>query len=227
VRVFVEVGCGTAHAGVRREVTDMWQEHGRPGRIALLIVMAAVAIALAVMEALAAHAEQGDHEVTPWTPHVQQVDRALRRNNLDVAAREWHDAYVAALGSGRWQGMLAVGDAALRIGETSRSRRTSVSRAHNAYLSALFRARDERSLEGVLRTGEAFAALGDTGLAIYCLRIAEPLLAVESHGPAARRFPVLRDRLGEPVSTAEQGSAYSCPDPSACSGPSASPSAAR
>ena len=208
------------------EVIDMWDVHGRQARIALLIVVAAMAIALAVMEALAAHAEQPDRGTTPWAPHLQQIDRALRRNNVNVARREWHDAYVAALGSGRWQGMLAVGDAALRIGDASRSRMTGATRAHHAYLSALFRARDERSLEGVLRTGEALAALGDTGLAIYCLRIAEPLLAVEPHGPAAQRFPVLRGRLGEPV-IADRGPAYSCRDPSACPSPSASASAAR
>jgi hypothetical protein len=208
------------------EVRDMWHEHRRQVRIAFLIGAAALAIALAVMEALASHTEWPDRGTTAWAPHVQQIDRALRRNRVNLATREWHEAYVAALGSGRWEGMLAVGDAALRIGDASRGRMTAASRAHHAYLSALFRARDDRSLEGVLRAGEAFAALGDTALAIYCLRIAEPLLAVEPGGPGARRFPLLRGRVGEPV-TAERGPEYSCPAPSACRSPSASASSVR
>jgi len=155
----------------------MGRPDGRRGRIVVLLLVAALAIALAVMEALAAHTDVPHTVSAPWTLPLQRMETALRRSDVDIATRAWHDAYVAALDSGRWQGMLAVGDAALRLGQFSQPRRAAAARAHHAYLSALFRARDDRSVDGVLHVGEAFAALGDTGLAIYCLRIAEPYAA--------------------------------------------------
>ena len=45
--------------------------------------------------------------------------------------------------------------------------------ARQAYLGALFRARAEASLDGVLRATEAFATLGDRDVAEEGLRIAE------------------------------------------------------
>jgi hypothetical protein len=176
----------------------MRHRDGHAGRIVVLIVVAVLAIALAVIEALAAHIDASPAAAAPWTVHLQRMDNALRRDDVSVAARAWHEAYVAALGSRRWEGMLAVGDAALRLGHASRATRpAAVARAHHAYLAALFRARDDRSLDGVLHVGEAFAALGDTGLAIYCLRIAEPLAAVEPGGSGGGQ-PTLRGIEGVP-----------------------------
>src|SRR5258706_5507751 len=143
----------------------MEQPEARPTCIALLIVTAALAIALAVLEALASDREIAFAPSAPWTEHLRRVDDALRRNNVDVAARAWQDAYVTSIGSRRWEGMLAVGQAALRVGDASGTRLAAGSRARQAYLVALFRARDDRSLDGLLRVGEAFAALGDEALA--------------------------------------------------------------
>jgi len=171
---------------------------GKQTRIALLIVVAALAIALAVIEALAGQGEAPDTAVALWASHLQRQDNALRRNDVSVAVRAWHDAYVAALGSRRWEGMLAVGDAALRVGDVTRARLVAGSKARQAYLGALFRARDEQSLDGLLNVGAAFAALGDNALAIHCLRIAEPFIATDSDGTGAQRMRVLEDRLGEP-----------------------------
>lgn len=164
----------------------------QPTRIALLIIAAVLAIALAVIEALAAPEEPG-----PWAAHLQRLDEALRRNDTALADRAWQDAYVAALGSGRWEGMLAVGDAALRANTATRGRAISRARARHAYLAALFRARDHRSLEGMVYVGDVFAGLGDTGLAIYCVRLAEPLAEESPASAGARRLRALRDRLGE------------------------------
>lgn len=151
----------------------MEQPETRPARIALLIVTAALAIALAVIEALASDRAAGDPETAPWAAHLQRVDDALRRNDVRVAAGAWHDAYVTSLGSRRWESMLAVGDAALRVGDVTGARLAARSKARQAYLVALFRARDERSLDGLLRVGEAFASLGDQALAIHCLHLAD------------------------------------------------------
>jgi hypothetical protein len=61
--------------------------------------------------------------------------------------------------------MLAVGDARLRIDQSTGPGNTAVAKAREAYLAALFRARQEGSLEGVIRAAEAFDALGDVEVA--------------------------------------------------------------
>ena len=98
----------------------------------LLIAAAVLAIVLAVIEAFAAHAEAPEAVARPWAPHLRRMDDALRRNNVGVATRAWQDAYVAALGSRRWEGMLAVGDAALRAGRVSHTRVPATTRAFSA-----------------------------------------------------------------------------------------------
>src|SRR5262245_52522350 len=87
----------------------------------------------------------------PWAVPIRTMDSALMAGDLSAAERAWHEAYVAALGARRWEGMLAVGDAALRLGEVVRGPRVAATQAREAYLAALFRARDRRSLDGVLR----------------------------------------------------------------------------
>jgi hypothetical protein len=162
-------------------------------RIAFLVVAAALAIALAVIEALAGQNNQLSTPEPQWAQHLHRVDEALRRNNVSAADRAWHDAYVAALGSRHWEGMLAVGDAARRIGDRSNTRLAAGAKARQAYLGALFRARDDRSREGLLHVAHAFAALGDTAFAIHCLRIAEPLTAAD---PDALTTRSITDRAG-------------------------------
>ena len=51
----------------------------------------------------------------PWAFPIRTMDSALTAGDLSAAERAWHEAYVAALGARRWEGMLAVGDAALRL----------------------------------------------------------------------------------------------------------------
>jgi hypothetical protein len=119
----------------------------------------------------------------PWAVPVRTMDRALTAGDLSAAERAWHEAYVAALGARRWEGMLAVGDAALRLGEVIRGPRVAVTQAREAYLGALFRARDRRSLDGVLRTAEAFDRMGDVELADRARSVADILV---SRGQVAR-----------------------------------------
>src|SRR6266851_1589878 len=78
---------------------------------------------------------------TLWHAHITTVDRALARHDVSVAVGAWHDAYGAALASRGWEGMIAVGDAFLRIGAEAGSGRGSRSNARQAYLNALIRAR--------------------------------------------------------------------------------------
>lgn len=96
---------------------------------------------------------------------------------MSAAELAWHKAYVAALGSRGWEGMLEVGHASLRIGEVAKGRKVAQAKAREAYLSALFRARSQGSVEGVLRTAEAFSAVGDREAVERCFAIAEGLIA--------------------------------------------------
>jgi len=97
-------------------------------------------------------------------PAVQAVDQALARKDVAAAERAWHEAYLDALASRRWEGMIAVGDAALRMGARPKARQS--------YLLALERARAAGSAEGAQRVSQAFAALGDHEVARMCLRVA-------------------------------------------------------
>jgi hypothetical protein len=174
----------------------MGHQDGKQARIAVLIAVAMTAIALAVLEVLAGEIETAGATPPPWASHLRRVDEALQRNHVGVAARAWHDAYVAALGSRRWEGMVAVGDAALRVGEVGGSRLAAGAQARQAYLGALFRAREDWALDGLLHVATAFAALGDTAMAIHCLRLAERMAM--SDAVNAHRIRTHKARLGQP-----------------------------
>lgn len=168
----------------------------RPARMngssTLVVIGAAILfILLAVLEAMAG----------PANPRgsVQRVDDALAKGDLTAAERAWQDAYTAALGSRRWEGMLEAGDAARRIGEASGSGKAADARARQAYLTALWRARRAGSLDGVLRAAEAFSALGDREVVAQCLRIAERLAAERRDAQARDQVLTLSQRLGQPT----------------------------
>ena len=132
--------------------------------------------------------------VGPWTAHLRRVDDALGQQNLRAADLAWRDAYVAALVSRRWDGLVEVGDAYLRIGEVAIGRKAEV-RARSIYLDALFRARQQGSLDGALRVAEAFAVLGDHEVALQGARIAEGL-AAKARDPQGRgRARAARERM--------------------------------
>jgi len=131
----------------------------------------------------------------PWTAHVRKADQALAERNVGAAELAWHEAFVAALRSRHWKGLLEVGDVYLRIGELARARKASEAKARQLYLAALFRARQQGSVEGVLRTAEAFAALGDREVVDQCLRIAEGLAAQARDAQARALVRAFAERL--------------------------------
>jgi hypothetical protein len=117
-----------------------------------------------------------DREIRPadWTPEKDDVswaslltafDDALARGDAGAALRTWTQAHSAALRSRHWEGLLAVGEARLRVERAADPEKAAVATAREAYLAALFRARQEGSLEGVIRAAEAFEALGDVEVA--------------------------------------------------------------
>jgi hypothetical protein len=126
----------------------------------------------------------------PWVSDLDRLDGALARKELGTAMRAWHDAYGAALGSRRWEAMIDVGDAAVRLGHAVGSQTDERPKARRAYLSALFSARERGSVDGVLRAAQAFVDLGDRELARQAVGMAERMIARTGD-------PALRARVGE------------------------------
>lgn len=160
------------------------QEGGTVLRTSVAVALIGLGLVAAVMEV---QADLVPHETrraayrlqfdTRWRAHVGTLDQALARHDVSAAVGAWHDAYGAALASRGWEGMLAVGDAFLRIGAEAGSVSGSRSSARQAYLNALIRAHRDRSVDGLRRTAAAFTALGDHAAATHCLRVADELAA--------------------------------------------------
>lgn len=131
----------------------------------------------------------------PWSPAILQADAALARKEYSAALRAANDAYSLALGTTRWDGMVCAGDLYRRIGEATGLRRSFESKAREAYQKAFFRARQQASVEGVLRATEGYAALGDTQMVGLGLRVAERLAARDPEAQADIR--TFRARFGD------------------------------
>lgn len=149
-------------------------------------VMAAAAVALTALAATPA-GSVGQAREGPWMVHIRAMEAAMARKNMRAATRARDEAYLAALASPGWEGMLAVGDASVQLGAASGSRGALESDARRAYLAAFFRARQKSSLEGVLGTAEAFSRLGDREVVRDCVQVAERL-AAHSTDPRARDY---------------------------------------
>ena len=107
-----------------------------------------------------------------WKLRLAAVDHALANGDGAAAVRAWRDAYAAARSSRRWEAMIELGDAAVRIGEDGQPR------ARRAYLTALGRARRDGSVDGVLRPARGFETLGDHDVAAQCREIAGQLATI-------------------------------------------------
>lgn len=167
---------------------------GRYLRVGVGVALAVVGTALAGNAAALANPEG------PWATATQQVDTALARKEYSAALRAANDAYALALGTTRWDGMVCAGDLYRRIGEATGLRRSFEAKAREAYQKAFFRARQQASVEGVLRSIEGYAALGDTQMVGLGLRVAERLAARDPEAQADIR--TFRARLGDPSFTA-------------------------
>jgi len=109
------------------------------------------------------------------TRALDAVEDALGTGDAAAMLRTWHVACLDALGSQRWEPMLAVGDAAWRIGQATGFKIAFAAKARQAYHVALYRAHKQGTLAGVQRVGEAFAALGDREAVEQCATIAARL----------------------------------------------------
>jgi hypothetical protein len=166
---------------------------------------------IAVMEMLASEVPSA---ATPdgWAEPLDRSDAALANGDAAGALTAWREANAAALRSRQWEGMIAVGDAARRLGSRDKAPRDSLVRARQAYLTALYRARLEHSVEGTLRVAAAFGELGDRDDVVRALRIAEqqagrdPVKRARVHAVADRwmSLPVVNDRHDSPLTGGHQ-----------------------
>ena len=156
----------------------------RARRIFFSLVLATAALLAALEVTLARAGGPTAKPNAPWLMPLRDMDCALASGDLASAATARHKAHLAALGSRSWEGFLAVGDAALRLGDASGDRRAIEPEARRAYLSALTHARAQRSLDGVLRATESFARLGDRDTVEQGIRIAHDLAGTDGDAQA-------------------------------------------
>ncbi|HKZ07537.1 MAG TPA: hypothetical protein VJU81_18870 [Methylomirabilota bacterium] len=128
-------------------------------------------------------------------PEIQVMDAALARGDISTAVRARHSAHQRATTARSWQGMLAVGDATRRLEEATGYRAVALSEARRAYLAALYRARQQGSLEGALGAARAFAALGDRDMVEGSLAIAADLAARRGDPQASDQVREMAVRL--------------------------------
>ena len=171
-----------AHGG---RLTALWPEDG-----VLRGARAAVHEQLESLESLLPVGSRRDDGL--WRSYLAVVDQELAQGHVDAAVRVWQDAYGAALGSRSWQSMIAVGDAFVAIGRAAGTPRGARMNAREAYMSALIRARRERSVEGALRSAEAFEALDDRAVVEQCFHIAAQLAAGDEEAQETVRVARLR-----------------------------------
>ena len=121
----------------------------------------------------------------PAYVHYQRAEEALAAGDVVLAVRHWRDGHTAAMASRRWEGLVEAGDLYRRIGARGGFHTDAVTRARDCYLTALLRARGERSLDGVLRATDAFIDLGDGARVDQGLEMARRV-AVSDPDPRAR-----------------------------------------
>jgi len=111
----------------------------------------------------------------PLASRLAQIDEALAAGIMSRAFYEWHEAHAEAFKSGRWEALVALGDAAARIAAAAGSALGFRTDARRVYMAALVLARTEHSGEGVRRIADALASLGDHALAEHARRVAQEL----------------------------------------------------
>ena len=161
--------------------------------VAVAAMVALMLLVAIVSEAIAGHAMAAESQIA-WKAHLEKVDDAVSRNDLTQAVMLWREAYAAALRSRHWEGMVAVAEAYRRLGGLAGFARASEAKARQIYLAALFRARQEGSLDGVLRVAEAFADLGDREVVDRCIAIARTVAVQARDARGEQRVRVFTER---------------------------------
>ena len=172
-------------------------------RVFIYVVLAAATL-LAALELTAARGSGSAPKAdTPWTSPLRDMDQAIARGDVASAVTARHETYRAAIASRRWDGFLAAGDAILRLADLTQNRSTAKPDARRLYLSALFRARGQHSLDGVLLATEAFARLGDGEMVEMGLRMARDLAGSDPEAQA--RVRLVEDRSSRSAAAGGDG----------------------
>lgn len=157
------------------------------------LLLAALLLLLAIVEAIgAAEAIAGD---APWADYVIAANQAVAVKDARGATWALGHAFNAAKGSRGWDGLLVVGDAALRAGRALDLERTTLPQARRAYMMALLRARDAGAIDGVLRACHAFATIGDRQVVERCVDVAEGLATRSRDSRALAEVRAVAERL--------------------------------
>jgi hypothetical protein len=135
---------------------------------------------------------EAEPATSDWASRLQAMDEAIAHGDLSGAQAAWREAYAAAHVGRGWPGMIAVGEAALRLGRATGDVSIAESRARRVYLTALLRARRQGSLDGVLASGDAFGRLGDREVVRQALTVATDLAARSGDDVARRRVQAFR-----------------------------------
>jgi hypothetical protein len=134
-----------------------------------------------------------------WRTYLEVFEKERAQGHLGVAIRVVYDAYGAALESRSWESMIAVGDAFMAIGREPGNAAGARMNARQAYLTALIRARRGRSVEGALRSAEAFRGLHDGDVVDQCLHVAAVLAAGDEDAEQRVREARLRWAARQPL----------------------------
>jgi hypothetical protein len=133
-----------------------------------------------------------------WAKGLDTARAAVAAGEPDAAARAWREAYGAALDDPGWRGLIEVAAACTRIGRLPNFATAARARARETYWTAQFRARQQRSISGVLKAAEGFGTLGDTAMVAQCIRIAQSLSPSHPYGTAGERSDMEGVELGLP-----------------------------
>jgi hypothetical protein len=171
---------------------------------AIVSTLGPMVVVATVKDVLADHAI-GTEAQLAWQARLLTVEQAIAANEFTRAELLWRDAYAAALKSRHWEGMVAVADTYRALGARAGFRTASVAKARQAYLTALFRARSEGSLAGVLISADRFAELGDREVVAQCIRVAQRVVAQTRDPYAAEHLRAFTERWAASAEGIENG----------------------
>jgi hypothetical protein len=134
-----------------------------------------------------------------WQARLLKVEQAMAVNNVASAELLWRNAHAAAVQSRQWEGMVAVADTYRALGAQADFPAASIAKSRQTYLRALFRARREGSLAGVLIVADRFAELGDREAIERCMRVARRVAAQSRDPYAEEHLRAFADRLADGV----------------------------
>ena len=174
---------------MNNEPTEWWRS-GSAVAVAVALVAGGVAGLTALTETAALRSTVSE---TPWYVHLAQAQAELAEDNLTAATYHGREAYAAAVRGRRADGLVEIGDFYRRLGARA-GLSDATARARDCYMTALLRARAERSTDGSLKAAEAFLSLGDAEMFQRGLHIARGLAQRDVDPRARERVAMLAAR---------------------------------